>query len=137
MSVRRSRRREILNKPSTSTGHKRSYWLTCDKATIGRITVQCITIISTNEGKKTVFPVGSPAKYMMEHKEDSTDDLNKQRNPLIEFDLDQERPESADDLPSSNPLFGGGSAELAQLIKKALQTRLYLTEDQISCLAGE
>ena len=57
--------RDVLNKPLASTGMPRHFFITIDKATPARKTVQCVIIISTYKGKKTVFPIGAPLVYKM------------------------------------------------------------------------
>ena len=101
--------RENLEQPLEATGQLRHFWVTVDKATMHRITMQCIVIVAVNKGVKTVFPVGSPAVYStdaqgieIQQQEEDDDDG---------FSLEEHTP--ADDVA----IHGSSSSELAAQIK--------------------
>ena len=55
--------KKALETPHQSTGIRPHFWLTVDKATPARNTLQCIIIVSVFEGTKVVYPVGAPQVY--------------------------------------------------------------------------
>ena len=68
--------RKTLLTPLKSTGIPTHFWLTCDKATISHLTVQCIILVSVHNGRKTVFPIGSPAEYKLVLIQSDNDDID-------------------------------------------------------------
>ena len=91
----------------------RSCWVTVDKATIARKTVQCILLVGTYDGVKTAFPVGSPLVYRENLEEDSCS--------------------SASD---EDVIVGGTSAQLAEDIHLFIRQKLDLPGNHLSHITG-
>ena len=142
-----------LREPLISTGLRPHYWLTADKATPRRRTVQCIILIAVHKGKKTVFPVGAPQVYSQaETVADLTaKDHIPQGDQLLEECIEVGEEEelstifdtSASDDESNAPsnvnspvVEGGTSKDLVKNIIDVLSERLSLTSVDLLLLTG-
>ena len=121
--------RETFEQPLEATGKLRHFWVTVDKATMHRITMQCIVIVAVNEGVKTIFPDDSPAVYSADAQ--GIEIQQQQEDDDDGFSLEEHTP--AEDVA----IHGGSSSELAAQIKSAMKTRLKLSDKAINCIAGK
>ena len=124
--------KDILETPLLSTGVLRNFWLTCDKATIGRTTVQCVLIVSTYGGVKSIFPVGAPSVYH------HSLTIPNSEIESVDDDTGWEAVEQVHDdtLDSDVSVLGGSHEALAVSLKTQLSTRLGLSEESMKCLTG-
>ena len=113
--------RKTLLTPLKSNGIPPHFWITCDKATISRLTVQCIILVAVHN--IAVFPIGSPAVYKPVLIQSDNDDVD----PLDAL-LTSDRSEAETDSEEEElPVICGGTVEdlVADLKKKPAGEALF------------